>query len=69
MDGRTYASYFLQPGALAHTRYETLRAECVDERPLGEAVLRHPTNTLTFDSYGDLVVATKRRRRWPAQPI
>ena len=36
MDGHTYASYFLQPEALAHTRYEALRAVCVDELSLRE---------------------------------
>ena len=37
MDGHTYASYFLQPEALAHTRYEALRAVCVDELSLRDA--------------------------------
>jgi Homeodomain-like domain len=37
MDGHTYASYFLRPEALAHTRYEALRAVCVDELSLREA--------------------------------
>ncbi len=37
MDGDTYASYFLQPEAPAHRRYEALRAVCVDELSLREA--------------------------------
>lgn len=37
MDGNTYASYFLQPEAVAHRRYEVLRAVCVDEFSFQEA--------------------------------
>jgi len=37
MDGNTYASYFLEPETLAHRRYETLRAVCVDELSMQEA--------------------------------
>lgn len=52
MDGHTYARYFLHPEALAHTRYEALRAVCVDELSLREAVELFDVSYIAHSSTG-----------------